>query len=304
MKRIIISFVAMVLLLFASPAFGASAFVEAINELNASGKQSNDIINHSVIDLTYLSDESVTAYTYLGANETLTVNNFSVSSQSALEAHDKLTRFIFELTNRYRPDTDLALSGTGSLPTVHAWTYGTMKDEAMWAIVYGLEDCLNNPPYDWRDKNSGSGSGSYIDKYSPENIETTLAVIFNIGKTTYSLGETTYTMDVAPEITNDRIFVPVRYAAYAAGIEEDDIKWDGTTKTVAMTKEETTIQLTIGSTTQLISGEPVTMDVAPYIKNSRTMLPARWVAEPLGAQVDWDEETQEVTIFIAQQENS
>ena len=45
--------------------------------------------------------------------------------------------------------------------------------------------------------------------------------------------------------------------------------------------------------------EPVEMDVAPFAENGRTFLPARWIAEPLGAQVEWDEETQEVTEHTA-----
>lgn len=40
------------------------------------------------------------------------------------------------------------------------------------------------------------------------------------------------------------------------------------------------------------------MDVAPEITNDRTMLPARWVAEALDAEVEWDEETQEAIIKI------
>ena len=37
-------------------------------------------------------------------------------------------------------------------------------------------------------------------------------------------------------------------------------------------------------------------DVPPILRRDRTMLPARFVAESLGARVDWDEETQAVTI--------
>ena len=38
-------------------------------------------------------------------------------------------------------------------------------------------------------------------------------------------------------------------------------------------------------------------DVAPIIANDRTMLPARFVAENLGASVDWDGEKKLVTII-------
>ena len=52
---------------------------------------------------------------------------------------------------------------------------------------------------------------------------------------------------------------------------------------------------TIGSTVyQRIMGantENRSMDVAPYIKNDRTMLPLRYVAEAIGAEVRWDNTT-------------
>ena len=38
------------------------------------------------------------------------------------------------------------------------------------------------------------------------------------------------------------------------------------------------------------------MDVAPYIKNARTMLPIRHVAEALGMSVSWDAKTRTVII--------
>ena len=38
------------------------------------------------------------------------------------------------------------------------------------------------------------------------------------------------------------------------------------------------------------------MDVAPYIKNGRTMLPIRYIAEALGMSVDWDAKTRTVII--------
>jgi hypothetical protein len=47
----------------------------------------------------------------------------------------------------------------------------------------------------------------------------------------------------------------------------------------------------------LVNGVEVTFpDTQPYIKNNRTLVPVRFVVEQLGAQVDWDNKNQEVTI--------
>ncbi len=59
---------------------------------------------------------------------------------------------------------------------------------------------------------------------------------------------------------------------------------------------ENSIVLVIGEKAAAVFGEDVENDVAPLIVNDRTMLPARFVAESLGANVEWDEENQKVTI--------
>ena len=56
------------------------------------------------------------------------------------------------------------------------------------------------------------------------------------------------------------------------------------------------IVLKIGSTNAKVDGEAKECDAAPIIRNGRTMLPARFVAENLGAKVFWEPETQSVQI--------
>ena len=56
------------------------------------------------------------------------------------------------------------------------------------------------------------------------------------------------------------------------------------------------IILTIGEKSARVFGQIKTNDVAPKIVNDRTMLPARFVAENLGADVSWDGEKELVTI--------
>jgi len=56
---------------------------------------------------------------------------------------------------------------------------------------------------------------------------------------------------------------------------------------------------TIGSPTYLLNGSYQVMDAAPYIKNSRTYLPVRYVGYSMGltdADIQWDEAAQTVTL--------
>jgi len=163
---------------------------------------------------------------------------------------------------------------------------------------------LKSPPFDrYADSGDGDSSGSWVDKYSPEQIESTIAAsIFTINSRTYTTADgSVATMDVTPYVKDKRTYTPVRYLAYALGVTEDGIQWDQDTKTVTITKDDTTLKLTIGSMALTKNSEIITMDVAPeLIDPGRTMLPARWVSEALGATVEWDEVTQQVTIQIPQ----
>lgn len=61
-----------------------------------------------------------------------------------------------------------------------------------------------------------------------------------------------------------------------------------------------TAVFTIDSMTYVVDGVEKEMDVAPYIKDDRTFLPVRYVAEALGVagnEILWDPDTRQVTIF-------
>lgn len=59
---------------------------------------------------------------------------------------------------------------------------------------------------------------------------------------------------------------------------------------------ENEIVLTIGEKKAKVFGKAKTNDVAPKIVADRAMLPARFVAESLGAKVEWDGEKKLVTV--------
>ena len=61
-------------------------------------------------------------------------------------------------------------------------------------------------------------------------------------------------------------------------------------------KYNTEVKMTLNSLTAYVNGEAKTLDAAPVIKNDRTMLPVRFVAENLGAEGLWDAATQTVTV--------
>lgn len=119
---------------------------------------------------------------------------------------------------------------------------------------------------------------------------------FNINSNVYKVNGMVKVMDAAPYIKNNRTYVPVRYLGYALGLTDDEIVYDEGSRKATLTKGDTVVELTIGSTTLTVNGEAQTMDVAPEITNNRTMLPARFVAEAFGAKVGWDAVNRAVVI--------
>lgn len=283
-------------------------FNQQVNEMEANSVCSNVYVDSSWVDLNNVSTTgSVVQYTYRGGNPTPTINSFTIPPRPFDSALDKVVRYVLgNVANVYRQEplnTETTMI-TYQRTTVPIYVYGPYKGQELDEIILGLPNCFNIA-YD-----TSHGRSDPITPIEMPVAESTLQAIFAINNTTIQMSgntssePTTIQMDVAPEIINDRTFVPVRYLAYALGVPEEGVKWDGATETVTITSGDIAVGLTIGSTTQTVNGEPIEMDVAPYIKEidtgGRTMLPARWVAEPLGATVTWDQEKQQMKIELPQ----
>lgn len=102
--------------------------------------------------------------------------------------------------------------------------------------------------------------------------------------------------DQKPVVSNNRTLVPLRAIFESLGAK---VEWDEATKIVTGSKDNTVIKLTIGNSMAYKNSSPLQVDVPPTEINGRTMVPARFVAEALGATVGWNEATQTITITPA-----
>ncbi len=57
------------------------------------------------------------------------------------------------------------------------------------------------------------------------------------------------------------------------------------------------IVLQIGNRTATVNGKEVEFDVAPYIKNGRTMVPLRFIAESFGASIGYDSVERSIMVY-------
>jgi hypothetical protein len=286
------------LLTMATPAM---AGYTAIENLRTSGKMSDEFVSSIHVNLLSVPQGSVTAYVYEGINQTLSTSNFEVKKQERLTAKSKLHTFFFIIGEEYGPDTIMGVDGEAQDQSVIGYVYGPQKTEAINSFILGIVECLGNPQITQKPSSGGSSSSSktiiepvdnpdeWVTKYYPK-------ATFTVSSTTYTVDNQTLEMDSTPYIANDRTYVPVRYLAYSLGVQEENIIWDNDARKVSITKDDTTIVLIIGSPVMFVNGQSTRMDVSPEITNDRTFLPARWVAEALGAAVEWDDTTKQAII--------
>ncbi|MBE6037288.1 MAG: hypothetical protein E7223_06750 [Clostridiales bacterium] len=99
--------------------------------------------------------------------------------------------------------------------------------------------------------------------------------------------------DVPPYIIDGRTMVPFRAVGEALNAE---VYWNQTSEMATFVWEGNRVQVVIDSKNAFVNGEWKTLDVEAELKNSRTMIPVRFVAENLGCFVDWDQDTWTVII--------
>lgn len=99
--------------------------------------------------------------------------------------------------------------------------------------------------------------------------------------------------DVYPYIKNSRTYVPIRFIAEELGY---DVKWDGANKKVTMTSDGTKVELTIGSNKMMVNGKAVLLDTPAEIRDDRTFVPLRAIAEAFGEKVDYSSDYRAVYI--------
>jgi len=161
----------------------------------------------------------------------------------------------------------------------------TLKENS--EVFTKLPDFKNIPfkeigRYDYEVVNKWTDNGA--DVPAPAPADDTIKVIVN---------DKPVEFDVAPTIINDRTMVPLRAIFEALGA---DVDWDDATKTITAVKDDTTIKMQIGNDKMTKNGTESTLDSAPVIIDSRTLVPVRAIAESFGSDVSWEAETKTVIV--------
>jgi len=107
--------------------------------------------------------------------------------------------------------------------------------------------------------------------------------------------------DVPPIIVEGRTMVPMRIIFEELGA---DVTWIPESQMIRATYKEKIIDLMIDAKVLMLCNiakgeiQRIELDVAPFIQDGRTLIPLRFISENLGYKVDWNGETQTVTINL------
>ncbi|MCD7778243.1 MAG: phosphodiester glycosidase family protein, partial [Clostridiales bacterium] len=125
---------------------------------------------------------------------------------------------------------------------------------------------------------------SIVDKYDVQQ-ETEIADSGKTSSITLIINEKEYIPEVEPYIENNVTMVPLRVISEAL---EAEVSYTEDTKTVKISKGDNTVVLIIGSNTAEINGNSVNLENPAVISDGRTMVPLRFAAEALDADVQWN----------------
>jgi len=132
--------------------------------------------------------------------------------------------------------------------------------------------------------------GKHVVIYFGADNAAAKSVVLTIGKLTYTCGGVESQLDVAPYIDAAcaRTMVPIRFIAEGLGA---DVEWDDSVKTDTIVLGGKTLAIKVGAPLPNGMGSAV-------LVNDRLFVPVRYIAEQLGANVDWDGVGQIVTITL------
>lgn len=123
--------------------------------------------------------------------------------------------------------------------------------------------------------------------------ENTRLIKMKINDVNYTVNGQAKKMDAKPFISNSRTLVPLRFIIEAIG---GDVQWDGDSRIVTVNSKGKNIILPIDSKKITVDGKEIAIDQAAIIKSDRTYVPIRFVAENLGMNVNYINESREIEI--------
>ncbi|WP_337103576.1 stalk domain-containing protein [Paenibacillus sp. YIM B09110] len=130
--------------------------------------------------------------------------------------------------------------------------------------------------------------------YAPEvTVDTKSKVEMIVGKTNATLNGKALKLDAAPIQLNGATYVPLRFVTDALG---GQLFVDGKLNKVSVLRGTKLLEMVIGEKGYVLNGVRQQSEVAPIIRNNRTLIPVRLFSEKLGFTVGYDAKQKKITI--------
>lgn len=103
-------------------------------------------------------------------------------------------------------------------------------------------------------------------------------------------------LDDEPILIDGRVFVPLRGVLEQVGVVVD---YDAESAQITLQRDRLEVKITLSPLEVALNGEPLDIDVPPFIHDGRAYVPLRFVAEAFGERVVWSKELRQVSIWSA-----
>lgn len=165
-------------------------------------------------------------------------------------------------------------------------------DAAAYTAYHGAASTTQT----WKDSSTVAASVAIATVGTPAPGATKSTAVFTLGSTSYTVNGESKTADVAAYAENGRTYLPVRYAAEALGVSQQNILFDKATSTVTLIKGDRVAQIKLNTNLLTVNGSVIRMDVKAVTNKNRTVLPIAWVAKALDASISYDATAKTVTV--------
>jgi hypothetical protein len=108
-----------------------------------------------------------------------------------------------------------------------------------------------------------------------------------------SINGKSVTLDVPAKLIGGRTMVPIRFISESFGCK---VNWDKAAREIAIFRHQMKFQLWLGKNFAMVNGKQQPLDAPPVIVDGRTLVPLRFISEPFGAKVEWNQKTRQITV--------
>ncbi len=119
------------------------------------------------------------------------------------------------------------------------------------------------------------------------------SIVMTVGSAKATVNGKAVTLEAKPMLQKDSTYVPLRFVTEAMGAQ---VLFNDKTRKITVLRGSQLLEMTLGQKDYTLNGVRYTSDVAPFIQNSRTLIPIRLFSEKLGFKVKYEDKLRQITI--------